>query len=154
MLYRCVEKEVGLLKMLRYEYLPKIKIEMRGEVRKLKKGALKKSIDALHETRARYFSWLYEGNRESGGNFYWFELTRYQPLEWRISRLLPAPPPLVPPAAILPRDIIHRITDSLINPDESVTMTVVPAVPLKYKTVELCFIHYSSNYIFGRITLK
>jgi len=154
MLFKDVEKDVDLLKMLRYERLPKIKKEMRRAVRKLKKGALKKSIAALHETRARYFSQLYEGNREVGGDFYWFELTRYQPLEWRISRLLPAPPPLVPPAAILPRDIIDRITDSLINPDESVTMTVVPAVPLKYKTVELCFIHYSSNYIFGRITLK
>ena len=36
MLYNGVEKDVDLLKMLRYEYIPKIKKEMRREVRKLK----------------------------------------------------------------------------------------------------------------------
>jgi hypothetical protein len=83
-----------------------------------------------------------------GSNLFWFELLQYEPFKWQIVKLEPFILPYIHYNKIFPDDIIERITESLVEPEKLVTMEGVQSTLID-KTLDIQFVHFSNNHIFG-----
>jgi hypothetical protein len=152
--YENVEKDTDIVDLMAYERIPSVKEELISQFEKIKKGSLGQSIDRFQDSRRDFYVALYRDNPgRRDDNVYWFELIRYSEMEWRIHHLKPDPPPFTPAVRILPQDIIRQITDSRVDPEQQVSIKAVDPLQAD-KTVDIDFVRYSYNYIFGIMTRK
>jgi hypothetical protein len=86
----------------------------------------------------------------SSTQLYWFELIQYEEWQWRMVHLEPQTPFYNHQYKILPMDIIERMAETPVNPDQVVTMKGIRSPSLK-KKMDVQFVRYSSTHIFGTV---
>jgi hypothetical protein len=116
-------------------------------------------MDKYDDLQAKYCELLYEPpvreyhkKNKSGvpvkPPIYWFELLLVGPMKWNIYNLTPTAEYA---EAILPHDIIEKISEALVDPDKVITMKGVRSAVMN-KTVDLQFVCISGTYIVGTVT--
>ena len=97
--------------------------------------------------REYYFKTLFLSDPDylddkKGFSFHWFELIKTDNWNWEFKLTYPKKP------IFIPQDIIEQIADTLVNPNQVVTMNGILS-KIEYIMMNLQIVHYSSNYIFG-----
>ncbi|MCP5053109.1 MAG: hypothetical protein GY940_38435, partial [bacterium] len=155
------EKDVNIVELMSMLHIPVVNEIFAKEFKKFNKThriGLMEIIENYEKEKSLYMETLFQCRlreaRESGDALdpplYWFELTRYGFDDWRMSHLLPTPPPETPHYQLLPQDLMTLMSESLVDPHKVNTEREAYSELLN-KTVELHFVHYSSTYILGTL---
>jgi hypothetical protein len=158
MVFRDKKSDLDILQLLDMAHVPEVKTLLQSELKRIKGGGFKRHIDEYWEQKKKWMEELFNSPRQTveitagkvPGNLYWFELTEYSYGDWRMTNIQPEPPLYSQPYEVLPRDIIEKLADSLVNPEEAAAMDRVRS-DLMDKDVDLRFVHYSSNFIMGTV---
>jgi hypothetical protein len=160
-MYNNTEKEVDIFKVIHYGHIPEVAAFLAKKLdRRSKKGGgtirkIQSFEAACAGTMTKLYVQQYVAEVQQGLTslppLYWFELTQYQPHDWRITHIEPHPPAHTQPYVVLPGDIIEELGKNLvIDPDKVVTHTGMMSRALK-KKVDVRVVRYSANFIMGTV---
>jgi hypothetical protein len=79
---------------------------------------------------------------------YWFELSKFMPDDWGVTRVYPPHPPVDTHKEVLPPSLFDRITDTPVDRRKVIRDTLVTPDLLE-KKVEVLWVRYSSNCVMG-----
>lgn len=152
---------VDLDKVIEYGRIPEVSAFLASKLAKRgkKKGGPLPGVERFKRELAAYREQLYVSKlKNSEGEFstpyppllYWFELTQYKALDWRITNIDPYPPSFTMPYAVLPKDIIMDLAENLAVDPERVKIREIYSQQMK-KKVRLEVVRYSKTFIMGTV---
>jgi hypothetical protein len=163
-MYKDTEKDVDIFKVIAYGHIPGV-AEHIAELLSIEQQqgkTFKKRVEEFRSTVQLYidslFNSKYEEAEAEGKSLdpllYWFELTQYNPHDWRMTNIVPHPSPTTQPYVVLPKDIIEELGENLaIDPDKVITIKGKHSKQVD-KKVDLQVVRYSTNFIMGTVRDK
>jgi hypothetical protein len=153
------ELTVKVLELTELVHVPQVNRTLNEKVQGWLEQKGEDPIDKYDKLRSKYSDLLYirrvsDFYKENPGNIppkppvHWFELLQCGPMKWDIYNMMPTAEYSY---ETLPRDIIDRVSEALVDPEKVVTMKGVRSKSTN-KTVDLQFVCLSSTYIVGTVT--
>jgi hypothetical protein len=117
------------------------KFKQRAKMRRNPKTGKIKNIPKLSELMEFLES---DGSPQT----YWFELSKFMPDDWGVTRVYPPHPPVDTHKEVLPPSLFDRITDTPVDRRKVIKDTLVTPDLLE-KKVDVLWVRYSSNCVMG-----
>lgn len=153
MIYKNVSMSSNIFELINWVHVPEVDKIFSEVIEEIKSGELKHCLDEFEGKLKKYYDTLFvNSEKQEYETFHWYELTRYREWDWRMTVLRPYPPPDTPPYEVMPRDIIAKITESLVNPEKTISLQGTCSQSLN-KTVDLKFVRVSDNFLCGTVGL-
>jgi hypothetical protein len=151
-------KDVNIYEMIKMIHYPEMNRLLNLKLQEYKNGEFKKCIDEYDQKKEYYCKSLcrdtWDQEQKSGKKIYpplyWFELTKYKENDWSMTIIDPWPPKYMPYYAILPTDIISRMTEALIDQNKLITWNAAYSKSMN-KKVDVKFVRFATNHIIGSV---
>ena len=152
MLFENPGKNVDLFEVIDLSHIPEVNRVLAEKLEDIGRGELGKCLEEYKLKRDNYYKEMFEkvGRQDQGLPLYWFELTLYEGLNWRITSMESFNPQYAHPYGVLPWDVIQEIAGSVVDPDRIITREAIHSDSLN-KNVTVRWVRYSSEFIFGTV---
>jgi len=153
------ERDANLYRLIQLIQIPEFNKLLLLKLHELKDGSLKREIDAYKGKQAYYYKKLcWDLRRKRKKRFkntgrpplYWFELTKFAPADWGMTRIDPWPPAYEPFKEILPEMVFSLFTLTPVHPGKAIEASVRLPAP-QWKKLDLQWVRYSSNCVMGTV---
>jgi hypothetical protein len=154
--------EIDLYQLIDLVHVPEVNREFAETVTKwLEKGVAGAEIEDYNRKKKVYFDMLFarvcqrpvkkkRGRLPGTTSFYWFELQRYDEYAWRPVNMKPFEQAYNHQYEILPMDIIEKMAEFPVDPEQVITLKGVRST-LLHKVVDVEFVRFSNAHMFGTV---